>query len=282
MSNQSPIPSPDAGLVRPSTQENRVLPVVLSVLVPGTGHLLLGQRRRGWVLFVLFLVLMCCIWPLRLPRFVLVMNLIALIWLVLSLHAGFSTFLSQNAISERKLSKLWLLAVSALALIWIKLLLTPLLLLSGFQVLEFNSSSMQSTLVKGDQFIADKDYYRHRAVARGDLIVLRKKDFLTVKRVIALAGDTISGEKRNILLNGQPITEPFIQHTLSPGSNPELDTFGPFTIPTGKYFVMGDNRDVSFDSRRPDFGLLDAADIVGKPLYIYGFLKRGRTSRKLR
>jgi signal peptidase I len=48
-----------------------------------------------------------------------------------------------------------------------------------------------------------------------------------------------------------------------------MDTFGPTTIPSGKFFVMGDNRDISLDSRSADFGLVDARSIVGKPLYGY-------------
>jgi len=258
------------------------LPVFLSTIAPGAGQFLVGQKRKGWALLIVFAFLICCIWPLRLPRFVAALNVIALVWLGLSLYAGFSAFLRQDATSERKSSKLWMAAIPALACTWVKLLFIPLLFVSGFQVLKFNSSAMQSTLLEGDRFLADKRYYRHRAAARDDLVVLRRKDFLTVKRIIALPGDTIQCNNRKVLLNGEGVEEPFVQHTLTPGSNRELDTFGPFTIPTGKYFVMGDNRDVSFDSRMPDFGLLDAGDIMGKPLYIYASPKRGRSLRKLR
>lgn len=135
--------------------------------------------------------------------------------------------------------------------------------------------------MKEDAFVADKNYYQHRDVAHNDLIVLRRKDYLTVKRVIAIGGDTIRGEDRRILLNGQALEERAIRHTLSPGSNPEQDTFGPVAVPVGKYFVMGDNRDVSLDSRALDFGLIDAKAITGKPLYIYRSPTRGRTGQKL-
>ncbi len=172
-------------------------------------------------------------------------------------------------------------AIPVLACIWIKLLLTPIIFVSGFQVLKFNSSAMESTLLEGDRFLADRSYYRYQTVARDDLVVLSRKDLLTVKRVIALPGDTIQCENRKVWLNGERVEEPFVQHTLAPGSNPQLDTFGPLTIPTGKYFVMGDNRDVSFDSRMPDFGLLDTGDIMGRPLYIYASLRKGRSLRKL-
>ena len=270
MSDPGNSPLAAASPVQPPTPQNRfVFPIVLSTLVPGAGHLLVGKKSKGWVLLVAFLALMACIWPLRLPRFVLVMNFIALGWIVLSLYAGCSLFVEQNAVTERKTKNWWMFAIAALTCIWIKLLLTPFLSVSGFQLLKFGSSAMESTLLPGDQFIADKDFYRRRAVARNDLVVLRKKDLSTVKRVIAIAGDTISGDHRKILLNGRQIDEPFVQHTLSPGANPAQDTFGPYTIPAGKYFVMGDNRDISRDSRTPDFGLLDSGDLMGKPLYIF-------------
>jgi len=140
---------------------------------------------------------------------------------------------------------------------------------------------METTLLTGDQFVIDKNSYRHQPVARNDLVVMRRKDYQTVKRVVALGGDTIEGKNRQILLNGQLLDEPFIQHALRPGSNPEQDSFGPVTIPVGKYFVMGDNRDLSLDSRAPDFGLIDAQAIVGKPLYIYRSPTKGRVGKKL-
>jgi signal peptidase I len=102
-----------------------------------------------------------------------------------------------------------------------------------------------------------------------------------VKRVVAIGGDTIEGINRKIIVNGQLVTEPFSRHTLAPGTNPEMDSFGPLTVPVGKYFVMGDNRDISLDSRSPDFGLLDAQAITGKPLYIYRSSIKGRVGRKL-
>jgi signal peptidase I len=140
---------------------------------------------------------------------------------------------------------------------------------------------MEPTVWAGDQFIIDKSYYGRRSVARNDLVIMRRKEFQTVKRVIALSGDTIEGRNRRIMLNGQLIVEPFVEHKLGIGSLPEQDSFGPITIPSGKYFVMGDNRDVSLDSRSPDFGLIDSQAIVGRPLYIYRSRAKGRTGKKL-
>jgi signal peptidase I len=72
-----------------------------------------------------------------------------------------------------------------------------------------------------------------------------------------------------VSLNGQILVEKYVEHIQSRSYVPELDTFGPTTVPPGNYFVMGDNRDVSYDSRSHDFGFVSGNTIAGKPLYIY-------------
>lgn len=93
----------------------------------------------------------------------------------------------------------------------------------------------------------------------------------TVKRIVAVAGDIIEAKQQQILLNRRLQLEPFVQPAYPRGGEPWMDTFGPLTIPTGQYFVLGDNRDISLDSRRPDFGFLDEHAIVDKPFYSYHF-----------
>ncbi len=78
-----------------------------------------------------------------------------------------------------------------------------------------------------------------------------------------------------MFVNGQMITEPYVQHT-SPNPLDWTINFGPITVGNRKYFVMGDNRDVSLDSRWPAFGLVDRESIAGKPLYVFGSNRQGR------
>lgn len=251
----------------------------LSALAPGAGQIFLGKRLKGTVLLLVFVVLMSCIWPLRLPRFLPALIILGLTLLGLSCYAAAAALLETDIAASQRPPKRWLLAVLPMAYLGFNLVFTPLFLGAGFRARTISSSAMQPTLLIGDQIVFDNGYYQHHPVARKDLVVMHRNDFDTVKRVIAIGGDTIVAKDRHVIVNGVFQHEPFIQHTLAAGTNPELDTFGPISIPKGKYFVMGDNRDVSFDSRMSDFGLIDDRSMIGKPLYVYRSKTRGHSGR---
>jgi len=280
--NSAAVPTSDAVPPRRSAAAKRQLAAALfSAAVPGAGQLLLGQRRKAIVLLLVFLALIFFVFPLRLPRSFLALVLIVWTWVGLSLYASCAALLERKSSPAGRPSTWWLLLSPLLVYVGFNLIFTPFFLVSGFRALKFDSSAMETTLLPGDQFVIDKSYYRQQPVARNDLVVMSRKDYQTVKRVIAVSGDTVEGRNRQVMLNGLLVDEPFIQHKLRPGTNPEQDSFGPVTIPVGKYFVMGDNRDVSLDSRSPDFGLIDAQAIIGKPLYIYRSPTKGWLGRKL-
>ena len=96
----------------------------------------------------------------------------------------------------------------------------------------------------------------------------RSKDF--IKRLVGLPGDTVEVREKQILLNGQPWKESYGVHSDSlviPGAVQPRDNFGPVKVPEGQLFVMGDNRDESYDSRF--WGFVDMKDVLGKALIIY-------------
>jgi len=163
------------------------------------------------------------------------------------------------------------------------------------------SASMEGTLMTGDHVLVDKlTYAPHESVAakllpysevqRGDIVVFRypldiRKDF--VKRVIGIPGDRIRLREGAVIRNGVRIDEPYVRHI--EGALPDLyrDNFpsgnaplperavdmlrddvqgGELVVPPGNYFVMGDNRDDSADSRY--WGLVPRENITGKPIVV--------------
>lgn len=152
------------------------------------------------------------------------------------------------------------------------------------QAFKIPSGSMIPTLLVGDHILVNKFIYGtplpfsdkrvliFRKPQRGDIIVFKypedpSRDF--IKRVIAVEGDMVESRDKKVYVNGKQIDEPYAQHTdnaVRPGGDPR-DNFGPFIVPKGKYFMMGDNRDQSYDSRY--WGYVDMKNIRGKALVIY-------------
>jgi signal peptidase I len=128
------------------------------------------------------------------------------------------------------------------------------------------SASMEPTLMVNDRILVDKLSYHLHPVHRGDIVVFAKPANFSdgpgvndlVKRVIGLPGDRISSENNEVYINGKPLSEPW----LPPG--PEYWTSGiqTQTVPAGQFFVMGDNRTESADSRV--FGTIPQSLIVGE------------------
>jgi signal peptidase I len=153
------------------------------------------------------------------------------------------------------------------------------------QAFRIPSESMQRTLLVGDFLFVNKFLYgspvpftdwrlpKIRTPHRGDIIVFKSpstgQDF--IKRCVAVAGDTVEVREKDLYLNGVRQNEPYIQH-IAPdvrrrGSGDPRDWFGPYVVPPGNLFMMGDNRDNSADSRY--WGPLPLNNIKGKAMFIY-------------
>lgn len=141
------------------------------------------------------------------------------------------------------------------------------------------SSSMEPTIYKNDKIIVDDSYYSRRSIADGDLVVFRHKDFVLIKRVSAVAGETIEGKDGILIRNGHPLDEPYARHSGPPIS--ELQNFTARIIPPGEIFVTGDNRDHSLDSRIADFAVVHTSDVTGAPTYIQSS-QHGTSGRQLK
>lgn len=141
------------------------------------------------------------------------------------------------------------------------------------QAYKIPSGSMLNTLLIGDHLLVNKVAYIFSKPKRGDIIVFEyplepEKDF--IKRVIAVPGDRIKMVNKKVFLNGQPLNEPYVRYEsemVFPEYVNPRDNFEEITVPKGYYFVMGDNRDASFDSRF--WGFVPEKSIKGEALIIY-------------
>jgi signal peptidase I len=152
------------------------------------------------------------------------------------------------------------------------------------QAFKIPSGSMIPTLLIGDHILVNKFLYGTqipfsdkkililREPEKGDIIVFKypenpTKDF--IKRVIATEGDTIEEKNKIVYVNGEPVVETYAYHydpTMRSDSD-KRDTFGRILVPKDKIFVMGDNRDHSYDSRF--WGFVDRKEVKGKAFIIY-------------
>jgi signal peptidase I len=155
----------------------------------------------------------------------------------------------------------------------------------AFATYKIPSGSMEPTLLVGDYIVANRLSYVMKVPLtdivfltlgepeRGDVIIFRypedrRKDF--VKRVIAKQGDVVAIRDKVVSVNGRRVdvaAARFVDHRVIPRSVSPRDNFGPVTVPRDSYFVMGDNRDNSADSRF--WGYLKKDDLVGKAEIIY-------------
>ena len=164
------------------------------------------------------------------------------------------------------------------------------------QAFKIPTGSMENNLLIGDHLLVNKFIVGPtplaigrallpvRPIRRGDIVVFKypdepDRDF--IKRVIGLPGETVELRNKKVYINGKPIDEPYV-HFLSPPSSTGQEVtsadvrenYAPVTVPPDHYFVMGDNRDNSQDSRY--WGFLPRDYVKGKALLIYWSYESGR------
>ncbi len=160
------------------------------------------------------------------------------------------------------------------------------------QAFKIPTGSMENNLLIGDHLLVNKFVFAPTRsalertllpidpIARGDIIVFKypeqpDRDF--IKRVIGLPGETVELRNKRVYINGQQIDEPYVHFIFPPddsesaaASLPDFDvtrSYGPVTVPDRHYFMMGDNRDNSQDSRY--WGFLPEDYVKGKALFVY-------------
>lgn len=127
------------------------------------------------------------------------------------------------------------------------------------------SSSMESTIMTGDRIIGFRLSYAFSDPARGDIVIFKYPDdesVLFIKRVIGMPGDTVEVKGGNVYVNGMILDEPYLTVRTE-------GEFGPYEVPADHYFMMGDNRNNSADSRYWANTYLAKDKIVGRAIFRY-------------
>jgi signal peptidase I len=134
-----------------------------------------------------------------------------------------------------------------------------------YQPVRVEGTSMLPRLEDRDRLFVNKFVYHFTGIEHGDVVVFRyprdpEKSY--IKRVIALPGDQLRIEHGHVWLNGEPLSEPYV-----PMEYRDNRSMAEIVVPPGSYFMMGDHRSISSDSR--DFGPVERELIYGKAVFIY-------------
>jgi signal peptidase I len=205
---------------------------------------------------------------------------------------------AKPAKSAAQSTREWIKSIAIALVIWFFL---RALLIEAFRI---PSGSMENTLLVGDFLFVNKALYgaeipvvgkrlpAFREPERFDIVVFNSPEqpgINVVKRVVGMPGDTLSMERNVLYLNGRPLDEPYVIRTDPMNDPPDprmrerqlpylvgrdrrtyrptLKNWGPIAVPPDSFWVMGDNRDNSLDSRY--WGLLGRDRIKGRPLFVY-------------
>ncbi len=134
-----------------------------------------------------------------------------------------------------------------------------------YQPVKVEGTSMMPGVADQERIFINKFVYRFEAIERGDVVVFRypgdpSKNY--IKRIVGVPGDRIEIFRGAVLVNGNRLVEPYV-----PMEFRDERSMGEVVVPEGDYFVMGDHRNLSSDSR--DFGVVERAAICGKAVFAY-------------
>jgi len=134
-----------------------------------------------------------------------------------------------------------------------------------YQPVKVEGTSMAPRLRDQDRLFINKFAYNFEKIGRDDVVVFyypRDVQKSYIKRIIGLPGDTVRIEDGQVFVNGQPLDEPYV-----PDRYRDVRSMEALKVPPGEYFVMGDHRSISSDSR--DFGPVERKLIYGKAAFVY-------------
>jgi len=269
--------------------------VLLSLGLPGLGEVYSGEPKSAALTFLLwcFMVALSIAFvlvPLPRPLIVLPFLLGILTWVVIALRASRATARAQQPYTLQPYNRWYWYA---LAILFSLFVLQPTLIrylkwrwVEAFQI---PSDSMDPTILAGDFILVSK--HPSGELHHNDLVVYDSPPtgVMFLKRIVGLAGDTLAMRDGVLIRNGIALVEQFtkrlysthvdsltegrrwqLEHLVSGDSrayHPDMRNWGPILVPTDSLFILGDNRDNSYDSRF--WGALGVDRVRGRPLYVY-------------
>jgi signal peptidase I len=278
------------------------LAVALSLFAPGVGQIYCGEIVRGLVLFLaslvfIPLVVVAALMPPATPV------LVALLLSAVTVIVAYSYAVLAAYRSACKLREHYEPREYNRPLVYVLFLLVGLLYSVGgvwclpqiFEAFYLPTGSMAPTFLEGDHVLADKLSYRKVLPKRGDVVIFRvphKPGLTWIKRIIGLPGDTVEVKEGEVFVNGKRLERDRVPASSFSGiaSIPEGQVFvesnagsryliligkeknPDFTktiVPEGAFFVLGDHRDRSLDSRDSELGFVPLGNILGDAPYIY-------------
>jgi signal peptidase I len=288
--------------------------LLLSVITPGLGQIYNGELLKGIFVFGgLFglLLISTAVGLIHSFSGLIVHITVSLLVYLLVLSDAVFTAVRLARRGQRPV-RTWRSYLVGLALLSITVFALPRLVpdrMPAVRAYKMTAESMSPTLASEDRIVADTRYYKTHTPITGDLVIF-KFPYLDhpvyVKRVIGVPGDRLKVVDQQVYLNGKRINEPYIVRDPAAPYDPFGDNFPPrspeylqssmqpewaeqifknvqkeeIIVPPNEYFVMGDNRDHSWDSRY--WGLVAQDKILGKALYIYWSNDRTRIGQTVR
>jgi signal peptidase I len=250
--------------------------IILSLFMPGLGHISCGKIKKGIILYILFyisLVLAFTTSILPIPPYNIIMAVLIFITFLLYVLID-SIIIAKDPINSLKLKPLagysLLVGILLLNSYAISPAATKTIKDNYIRAFKIPSGGMMPTLLIGDHIMVDKRIYKKYDPQKGDIIVFKypkEPTRMFIKRIVGIGGDKIEINNKQLYINDDIIKEPYVIHNDPQIQESQRDNFGPFIVPKNSFFTLGDNRDQTYDSRF--YGTVDRNDIKGKAMNIY-------------
>ncbi len=268
----------------------RIVAGLLSAIVPGSGQILVKEIKKAILYFSLLAFLLFLTWTATFYDTLVGLVILKTGSFGLALIASLDAFLTGARSKPR-----YLILVPFLAAFFLgNTLVGGIMLAKGARAFSVPSESMQPSIMRGDRIFVDS-YNKNRPPQQGDVVVFLSPEtprLVAVKRIIGVPGDRIHLRDGIVYRNGEKLDETYAKHR-GADYDPYRDNFpavppspiygvkneswqeefsshlegGDMVVPPNSYFAMGDNRDLSYDSRY--WGFVPRQNLIGRPMFIY-------------